>query len=677
MGLACWAGSSRETKWMYLERITLTNFQCFGPNPHTVTFSKHLTALLGVNASGKTAALQALLRLFSVVADQREVRVEDFHIPHGETEPPTARSLRVDAVFAFPELDADAKETGVEEGNTEEGISDAATTVPEFFVQMAADSEGQLKLRIVLDATWTADGSAGGLIEDQRRIVYTFDEDFEDQCVDLRASDRNRIQAVYVPATRNGSREVTSFLRGRLWRASVWSEDFRKHITNAAGELSANFKTEAVVATVTEAIASRWQELHHLCTEQNPTFEPITKDMTVLVSNAEMFFEPTATGRTRPARELSDGQQSLLHIALTAATLDLESEIASGKHDDKFDITATSLPTLTLLAIEEPENNLSPYFLSRVVEQLVAVTGSGRAQALISSHSASVLSRIPPDRVRHFRIDESSKSTAVSQIILPDDATDAGKYVREAVQAHPELYFARFVVLGEGASEELVIPKLAAARNLYIDQSFVAVVPLGGRHTNHFWRLLNQLNIPHATLLDLDYGRDGGGEGRIRSACSRLLESGKSPFDGSETICDFTSVEDINALSIDQLKAWLNHLEKWDVYFSVPLDLDLLLLSHYKDAYTGHPEDGKTGPSSKGDPRDAVLGEPEDRPDVELWDYEGHIENLRWYRYLFVSHSKPSTHLRALSFVPKEELAKPPPPLSRLLDRIEKAVRPS
>lgn len=666
---------------MYVERITLTNFQCFGPKPHTITFDQHLTALLGVNASGKTAALQALLRLFSVVADQREVRLEDFHVPQDETITPTARSLRLDAVFAFPELlvdkAVDVDDTEADDCDADTSAAAASTTVPEFFLQMAADLDGQLKLRIVLDASWTADGSAGGLIEEQRRIVYTFDDDFGDQCVELRASDRNRIQAVYVPATRHGGRHVTTFLRGRLWRAAVWSEGFRGHIADAADQLSANFKSEAVVATVTEAIASRWRELHHLSTEQNPTFEPITRDMTVLVSNAEMFFEPTATGRTRSARELSDGQQSLLHIALTAAALDLESELATGKHDDIFDTTATTLPTLTILAIEEPENSLSPYFLSRVVEQLVAVTASVRAQAMISSHSASVMSRIPPDRVRHFRIDEASKATAVSRIVLPDSETDAGKYVREAVQAHPELYFARFVVLGEGASEDLVIPKLAAARDLHIDQSFVAVVPLGGRHTNHFWRLLNQLKIPHATLLDLDYGRNGGGEGRIRNVCSRLVEFGRSPFDGSEAISDFASVEDINDLSIDQLKAWLDHLEKWGVFFSAPLDLDLVLLNHYKDAYTAHLEDGKTGPSSQGDPRDSVLGDPGDRTVVPLWENKNLIDTLRWYRYLFLSNSKPSTHLRALSFVSKDELAKPPAPLGRLLDRIEQVVQPS
>jgi putative ATP-dependent endonuclease of OLD family len=329
---------------------------------------------------------------------------------------------------------------------------------------------------------------------------------------------------VYVPATRSGARQVDAFLRGRVWRASLWSEDFRTHVSTAAGTMSEEFKKEAAVQSVTKAIAGRWKELHHLSVEHNPYFQPIDREVGALVANAEMLFEPSPTGRVRHAAELSDGQQSLLHIALTAATLDLEAEIAAGDHDDKFDMTEATLPTLTFLVIEEPENNLSPYFLSRVMQQLLDVTSSGRAQAVISTHSASVLARLEPERIRHLRIDGTTRTTRVREIVLPNDSDDAGKYIRQAVRAHPELYFAHFVVLGEGDSEEIVLPILAAARGMHIDQSFVAVVPLGGRHTNHFWRLLNDLEIPHATLLDLDWGRAGGGEGRIRDACSRLAE---------------------------------------------------------------------------------------------------------------------------------------------------------
>lgn len=641
---------------MFLESLTLSNFQCFGPQKTTIRFDQQLTALIGQNAAGKTAVCQALLRLFSVVGDQRQIRVNDFHVPDDEEEAPERRTLTIDVVFAFPELDEDEADT---------------SSVPEFFAQMSADDGGRLKLRIVLEAAWSPEGSVDGTIEDERRVVHTFEDDYGDHCVELRSSDRNRIQMVYVPATRNGVRQVSDFLRGRVWRASKWSEGFRNHVGDAADELSKKFRAESVVECVTEAISSRWQGLHRLTSEQNPYFEPINKDVSVLITNAEMLFEPSPAGRVRSARELSDGQQSLLHIALTAATLDLESSIAAGNHDDRFDVTDSTLPSLTLLAIEEPENNLAPFFLSRVVGQLLDVTSSGRAQALISSHSTSVLARIRPERVRHLRIDEASKSTRVQEITLPDDSTEAGKYIREAVRAHPELYFARFVVLGEGDSEELVIPMLAAARGMYIDQSFVAVIPLGGRHTNHFWRLLKQLEIPHATLLDLDWGRAGGGEGRIKDACTRLQALGIDPFDG---IDGFTSTDDIQDLDTAQIVAWLDHLEKWDIYFSAPLDLDMALLTKFKSAYTENLDEGAKGPSDKGDPRDAVLGDPDVRPAVNGWATPEEMDNLRWYRYLFLTHSKPSTHLRALSHVPETELANAPNRIGRLLDRIGTAV---
>ena len=84
-----------------------------------------------------------------------------------------------------------------------------------------------------------------------------------------------------------------------------------------------------------------------------------------------------------------------------------------------------------------------------------------------------------------------------------------------------KLYFARFVLLVEGDSERIVLPRLAEALDLLIDPAFVAIVPLGRRHVQHFWRLLTHLGIPHATLLDRDLGRDGGGFGRVTYAQTR------------------------------------------------------------------------------------------------------------------------------------------------------------
>ena len=146
---------------------------------------------------------------------------------------------------------------------------------------------------------------------------------------------------------------------------------------------------------------------------------------------------------------------------------------------------------------------------------------------MVSSHSASILARVDPGQVRHFRLEPADRTARVRR----DPAAcrpggSAAKFIREAVRTYPELYFARFAVLGEGASEEVVLPRLAEALDLDVDRSFVAIVPLGGRHVNHLWRLLSDLEIPYATLLDLDWGRDGGGWGRIKTTCAQLLAVG-------------------------------------------------------------------------------------------------------------------------------------------------------
>src|SRR4051794_7917157 len=114
---------------MHVERLTLTNFRCFGAVPVEIDLDGTLTALIGANASGKTAALVGMLRLFGVSQELRRVRVEDFHVPATEDPDnrPSERALAVDVVFAFPELKAEG---------TEAADTDA---VPEFFQQMCAD----------------------------------------------------------------------------------------------------------------------------------------------------------------------------------------------------------------------------------------------------------------------------------------------------------------------------------------------------------------------------------------------------------------------------------------------------------------------------------------------------------------------------------------------------------
>lgn len=346
-------------------------------------------------------------------------------------------------------------------------------------------------------------------------------------------------------------------------------------------------------------------------------------------------------------------------------------------------------PSLTVFALEEPENHLAPYFLARIIKQVRSVVKSQTAQAVFTSHSPAILGRIDPTEVRHFRLNPQSRTSIVREIMLPDSSEEATKYVREAVIAYPEVYFARFVILVEGASEQVVLPRLASARGHDIDRSFVAVTPLGGRHVNHFWKLLFDLDIPYATLIDLDLGRDDGGWGRVKYVCDQLLSIGMSreqlltivDGSGNQRVLSEEGFEQLHTWdthAIKDLKAWIRALEYYGVFFSPPLDLDMAMLSRFPEAYKAIAPAGR-GPRIP--PTDtpryedyieeaakAVLGETELGRSVHSAKWQRWFP---WYRYLFLGKSKPSTHLLALSQIDDEELASNAPSvLKRLLDYV-------
>ena len=638
---------------MFIERLTLINFRSFGAETN-IDLTPGLTAFIGVNGAGKTAVMQALQRLFGITGDQRSIRRQDFHVPAAEEAAPPHRQLILEAILAFPELDEDGAD---------------AVAVPEFFQQMAADEDGRLKCRLRLDATWTDDGSLDGSIEQKYWAIRVFGAFTDEDCVELKAVDRARIQMIYVPASRDGSSQVTTFLRGRLWRAINWSQNVRDTFNEAGTTLNGAFAGEAAVDIVAEAVRRRWQEVHTAGTDTTPLFRPVDLRFQEFVRKVDVVFRPDEAGRERALDDLSDGQRSLFHLAMTAATLDVENSIVDDPVAAGFQPGGVPLPALTLIAIEEPENNLAPFYLSRIVRQIEDLTGGNRAQAVVSSHSASILSRVDPSQVRHFRLNAVNRTSLVRAISLPQGLEEESKFVREAVRAYPELYFARFVVLGEGATEEVVIPRLAEALGFDIDRSFVAVVPLGGRHVNHLWRLLGDLDIPYATLLDLDWGREGGGWGRIKNACTQLLENGVTadaifreqldPAGPAVNLANFDGYPIEDMLCLTQ---WVNWLRQFNVYFCTPMDLDYSMLRAFPAAYQVI-EPGRVGPSNQGDPRVAVLGENR-RGDLYAQDQEG---ALRWYRYLFLGRGKPSTHVRVLSSQTHDVLAAEAPEELRAL----------
>ncbi|MDG9669615.1 AAA family ATPase [Hahella sp. CR1] len=628
---------------MKIEKIKLQNFRCFGHEAVELNFEEELTTLVGGNGSGKTAVLQAVSRLFGTSSAQRSVQRRDFHIPIDRQELQSGDSLFVEAILAFPEL--------------EEQDASPLDAVPEFFNQMAASGEGEpLKARIRLQATWTDDGTPEGAIEEDIRWIRAQDDNFEwNDCSRVQAVERSSIQFIYLPANRDATTQVTALLKGRLWQAAKWSTAFRDASSNNAGQIQSSFEEEEPLRVLLGRLSRRWQQVHEADTDSQPRLRLIENRFEELVRKAEFTFTPDEEGQERGLSELSDGQRSLFHIALTAATLETEREAFSLPADaSSFEQDKLRRVHLTILAIEEPENSLSPFFLSRIIRQAREIGALPSAQVLLSSHSPAILSRIEPNEVRYHRMDRGTRCSSIRELTLPEDGTEASVYVRLAVKAYPELYFARFVILGEGDSERVVIPKIAEEMGVPLDPSFVPVVPLGGRFVAHFWRLLNDLEIPHATLLDLDLGRRHGGANAMRSCLQNLADIGSDW--GSRGSANAAQLTDQQLYKEGPQGQWLQAFNEQGVFFSAPIDLDFAMLLAFPAAYQVA-NSGGNGPKGSADAIQAKKVstlKTGGNPDL----YTAHFDDaFKWYPYLFLSRSKPETHLAAFSRIAEGNVA--------------------
>lgn len=631
---------------MRIVELRLCNFRSFGPAPKAIDLSD-ITYVLGPNGAGKTAVLEALSRLFSPISAQRSIRHADFHVPldiSAGDEETSARELWIEADIEFPEAGADGQH---------------ASVPPNFAHMRITTKDGVPKVRVRLTAVLAADH----VIDEKLEYVIEADADGVPQKTEsMSRYDRGHIEVHYLPARRDPNDHITftaSSLIGRTLRAADWTAE-RETLKNLSEELTTALIANDAVTSLGLRLSTEWRGLHTGAFFTDPSIAFGRGELEGILRQLTVTFSPSHDGDPLPFERLSDGQKSLLYISLVMSWQTLARRVLAGD-EPSLDADKLRPPVHTLIALEEPENSLAPQYLGRIIRQLRAAAEKGDVQALIATHAPTLLRRVDPESIRFLRLNEQ-RETTVHKILLPKKKPEAAKYVQEAVKAYPELYFSRLVILGEGASELVVIPRVLAAAGIAEDDASVSVVPLGGRHVNHFWRLLNELQIPHVTLLDLDNGRFQGGWGRVRNAATQA-NTIKPTFEEG---------------AIDKLPAWnadgdfpryrkekgaVRALEnRAGVFFSSPVDLDLMMLQAFPDAYDVAPE----APDDK--LIVAVLGKShvnEDRLGDDVLALFGD------YHSKFDLKSKPATHLAALAELDDAELlAELPAVLKRLVERV-------
>lgn len=676
---------------MRLTKVKIKNFRSFNDEETTIKFNE-LTTFIGDNSTGKTAAVQALLKIFG--DRNRNIVRSDFHLPSTKSpEEVDHCELYIEAVFDFPKLIHDGEEDN---------------SIPIFFNHFIIEGVGESPyLRIRLESTWEKGNTIEGTVDTNIYFITTPENNDIDERNKKLAnnSDLSNIKCLYVPATRNPNEQLkmaSGTILYRILNGINWSEDTTEKINTKIEELNTSLYEEKGFETVKNFIQSNWSKYHSESRYNKALLTFGNTEINELLKNISVKFSPTESERDYEVNELGDGLRSLFYFSLVNSLLEIENDILMS-NETEIEAFNFNPPLLTIVAVEEPENHISPHLLGKVVKKLTDISGLGNAQTILTSHSPSIVKRLDSTNIRHFRISKEV-STIVNNIKLPSVLLDSYKFVKGAVEAYPELYFSKLVVLGEGDSEEFVIKKILDNKDLNVDSEGISIVPLGGRHVNHFWKLLNDLDIPHITLLDFDRERDGGGWGRVKYAIEQLMENGASRD-------ELLKLKDGNILSekrFNRMHKWLpndsgslnniiKRLEKYNVFFSYPLDLDFMLLESFKEEYIESlgPNEGprlKVGDKMKkvseltecdkssseyeerlNSDKRATLKESGGEGDTYSKDQK---ELMLWYNYFFLSKSKPVTHFRALGNIdPATMLERLPDPLERLFIKIEEEIK--
>ena len=111
------------------------------------------------------------------------------------------------------------------------------------------------------------------------------------------------------------------------------------------------------------------------------------------------------------------------------------------------------------------------------------------------------------------------------------------------------------------------------------------------------------------------------------------------------------------------LRSWIDCLKEHGVFFSEPLDLDLAMLAAFPEAYAATVPKGG-GPKMAADKAaEAVLGTAGPGLTLYTGPYKDCLPLFPAYRYHFLTHSKPATHLEALTQIRRSDLKTGMPPV--------------
>ncbi|MGV6479649.1 ATP-dependent nuclease [Pantoea agglomerans] len=343
---------------MQLKKIVVSGFKSISnQHPQTIDLEHELTTFIGHNGTGKSTAMEALNKLFSVDHSLRSLTINDFqNADDGKDE--KTRILIIEAWFSFPKP------------------KEGKISIPPLIEHLTIDkSDGTILFRVRLEGKLSFEANPMGDIDEDIWVVNSSDKLVEESSKQkLSSAVRNAIQVSYVPANRDPLLQLkysSKAVLGRLLKAIEWAGGGQEILEEQAAKLNALTKSNPALNEIAAAINASWGNVYKGRYLSQASLNFPLANIDEILKLIQLQFNPDETGHTVNVDRLSDGQKSLVYFSLIKAMFDIDKktrELISSGAASNFNPQKMRLPIFSMISLEEPENHLSPHYLGRIVK---------------------------------------------------------------------------------------------------------------------------------------------------------------------------------------------------------------------------------------------------------------------------------------------------------------------
>lgn len=239
------------------------------------------------------------------------------------------------------------------------------------------------------------------------------------------------------------------------------------------------------------------------------------------IESTNIAFKDKKSGEIIPAKLNGLGYKNLMLLKLSIAIF---VEKLSGLNNSQ----------IVLLLIEEPEAHTHPQaqeIFVKFLEEFVAEISSmsENCQILITTHSPHIANIVDFSSIRYLNINnEGTYCRNLKDFANKNEDTldFLSKYLS---LTKCDIFFADKVILVEGTSERLLLPKFIEdisnekeIEGFYLDKQYYSLIEVGGAFAYLFIPLLEFLDIPSLIITDIDLAD------KDRKKCYRLSEASQT-----------------------------------------------------------------------------------------------------------------------------------------------------